>query len=177
MRKWWVSYHMFPCSQGIFDNIFGMGKLWDVKMQILNLISHVQFFLLLLTTVFLGLVSCVLYHLIQLNFLHFLSILWDFWDFSPLHLKQYFANISCFFIFGIMAHAWSHEFSKHFLGLLLHVQILPNIAKQIPFFTRNGRVWKEHANYTQICRNELSNKDKLKIFPTYVWNTKLYIIT
>ena len=105
---------MFPCNQGIFDNIFGVGKLWDVEMQILHLISHVQCFLLLLTAVLLGLVSCVLYHLVQLDFLHFLSIFSDFWHFSPLHLKQYFANILCLFIFGIMVHAWPwlHGFSQ-----------------------------------------------------------------
>ena len=48
----------------------------------------------------------IIYHLVQLNFLHFMSIFSDFWNFSHLLFKKYFAIISCLLVFGIMIYVW-----------------------------------------------------------------------
>ena len=68
---------------------------------------------LILTTVLPCLLSCVLYHLAQLNFLHFMSIFADFWNFSHSHFKKYFPIISGLLMFDIMIQPWPwpHEFS------------------------------------------------------------------
>ena len=116
----------------------------------LHLTSHLQCSLLL-SAVSPCLVSCVLYHLVQLNCLHFMSIFTDFWNFSHSHFKKYFAIISCLLVFGIMIQEWpwSHEFSpffKDFSVFLSPVQIMPYIAKQLPMSTRNEAY--------KLCKNE-----------------------
>ena len=123
-----------------FYRVHSQGLGYCQMDHFLHLTSHLQCSLLL-TAVLPHLVSCVLYHLVQLNFLHFMRTFTDFWNFSHLCFKKYFAIISCLLVFGIMIQvwAWSHEFSPFFkdsLVFLSPVQIMTNIAKQLPMFTK-----------------------------------------
>ena len=91
---------------------------------------------LILTTVLPCLVSCVLYHLAQLNFLHFMSIFANFWNFSHSHFKKYFPIISGLLMFGIMIQPWPwpHEFFpfyKDFSVFLLAYLVFPKMEISI----------------------------------------------
>ena len=88
-----------------FYRVHSQGLGYCQMDHFLHLTSHLQCSLLL-SAVLPCLVSCVPYHLVQLNFLHFMSILTDFWNFSHLRFKKYFAIISCLLVFGIMIQVW-----------------------------------------------------------------------
>ena len=190
----WQWCHHVPSNKGILDNILGVGKLWDVKMQILSCAIFFGFnYSVILVGIMCPISPC------SPEFSAFYEHFYRFLKFLTLTFQKVFPNYLGF------AYVWHHDscmtmirwiFSilKHFLVFFTCSNKAKHCQRTFLGLTRNERLWKvafllfrikaqhmaiSHCTTNQRCRtlwhhlHEMVASNSAPFSPEWCWATSL----